>query len=67
MLYFADHGEDAGSTDPDKFPEHNESIVTKPMFEIPFITGFLTSIKKIIRILRINWRPIWADLTKQVM
>lgn len=37
MLYFSDHGEDAGSTDKNVFYGHNESISSKPMYEIPFI------------------------------
>lgn len=37
MLYFSDHGEDAGTTDKNTFYGHNESISTKPMYEIPFI------------------------------
>lgn len=37
MLYFSDHGEDAGTTDKNIFYGHNESISSKPMYEIPFI------------------------------
>ncbi len=37
MLYFSDHGEDAGTSDKNVFYGHNEAISTKPMYEIPFI------------------------------
>lgn len=36
MLYFSDHGEDAGSSD-FNFYGHNEAISTKPMYEVPMI------------------------------
>ena len=46
MLYFSDHGEDAGTTDKNIFHGHNESISTKPMYEIPFILWLSEKYKK---------------------
>ena len=45
VIYFSDHGEDVFDTG-EKLLMHNESIGTKPMFDIPFIVFFSDSFKE---------------------
>ncbi len=61
VIYFSDHGEDVFDTN-EKLLMHNESIGTKPMFDIPFIVFLSDSFKKFNSTIFINEnRPYMTD------
>jgi heptose-I-phosphate ethanolaminephosphotransferase len=61
VIYFSDHGEDVFDTS-EQLLMHNESIGTKPMFDIPFIVFLSDSFKKYNSTIFINEnRPYMTD------